>query len=291
MEEKNIIVFYHADGECPDGFTAAYSAWKRFKDTALYHPLSRSDEPPYTLAEGKEVYFVDFCYPKEIMDEFVSRASKVVTLDHHEGMKDVMEVLENKVFDALRSGAGIAWDYFHPNTPRPMLVNYVEDDDLFRFGISETRNVMTYVEIQPRTFETWDELAGTLTTQEGLARIVEKGKSYREYFDHLASISVEHAKLVSFEGMEVYFATAHPLKSLKSLIGNMLAVKKGPCALVVSAHPNGYGVSIRGDGSIDVAKIAQKFGGNGHPSSSGFLIPREGPYPWTLIEKDENSSH
>lgn len=291
MEEKNIVVFYHADGNCPDGFTAAYAAWKHFKEEALYHPLSRGDEPPYEMTSGKQVYFVDFCYPKEIMDEFLARASRVVTLDHHDGMKEVMESLEEKVFDTLRSGAGIAWDYFNPNIPRPMLVNFVEDDDLFRFGIADTRSVMTYVEIQPRTFEMWDELASLLDTAEGRARIVEKGTAYREYFDHLAAISVEHAKLVSFEGMEVYFATAHPLKSLKSLIGNMLAVKKGPCALVVSAHPNGYGVSIRGDGSVNVAEIAQKFGGNGHPNSSGFLIPREGPFPWTLIQKDEDSSN
>ncbi len=289
MEEKKIIVLYHADGGCPDGFGAAYAAWKKFGEDAMYYPLSRSETPPYELVSGKETYFVDFCYPKEIMDEFAKRASTLVVLDHHDGMREVMESLPHKVFDTLRSGAGIAWDYFHPDTPRPMLINYVEDDDLFRFGIQDTRTVMTFLEIQPQTFVFWDELSQKLEDPKERALIIEKGTAYREYFDHLAGIAVEHAKLVSFLGMEVYFATVHPLKSLKSLVGNLLARKKGPCALVVSAHPNGYGVSIRGDGTVNVAEIAQKFGGNGHPSSAGFLIPREGPFPWTLIEEHEDS--
>jgi hypothetical protein len=87
----------------------------------------------------------------------------------------------------------------------------------------------------------------------------------------------------------VYFANAHPHKTMKSFIGHRLATKKGPLALVVSAHPKGYGVSIRGDGTVDVAAIAAKYGGNGHPSSAGFAIPREGPFPWTLIEHEDPS--
>lgn len=289
MDEKKIIIFYHVDGNCPDGFGAAYAAWKKFGEDAVYYPLSRSEPPPYNEAENKEVYFVDFCYPKEIMDEFIARAERVVVLDHHDGMREVMEALPNTVFDTLRSGAGIAWDYFHPDTKRPMLINYVEDDDLFRFGIQDTRTVMTYLEIQPQTFVFWDELVQKLEDPEARALIIEKGTAYREYFEHLAGIAVEHAKLISFLDMEVYFATTHPLKSLKSLVGNLLAKKKGPCALVVSAHPNGYGVSIRGDGTVNVAEIAQKFGGNGHPNSAGFLVPNTTQVPWTLIEEHEDS--
>jgi nanoRNase/pAp phosphatase (c-di-AMP/oligoRNAs hydrolase) len=111
---------------------------------------------------------------------------------------------------------------------------------------------------------------------------------YREYFELLVKHAVEHAKLVEFEGRQVYFANAS-LKTMKSLVGNTLARQHGPFALVVSAHPEGYGVSIRGDGSVDVAKIAQKYGGNGHPNAAGFLIPREGPFPWELVHTDEDT--
>lgn len=282
------IILYHGSG-CPDGFGAAYAAWKKFGESAEYHPLSRGEEPPIELCKGNTVYFVDFCYPKEIMDQCVAEAKRLVVLDHHSGVQDVIESMPEFVFDTNRSGAGITWDYFHPNTKRPILIDLVEDDDLFRFALPDTRNIMTYLEVQPLEFALWDSIAAKLDSPSEKELILEKARTYREYFDLLAKISVDHAKLISFEGYEIYFGYAHPLKSLKSYVGNLLARKKGPCALVVSAHPEGYGVSIRGDGSVDVSKIAQKFGGNGHKDSSGFLIPREGPFPWTLLENHEDS--
>lgn len=282
---ENIVVFYHAN--CPDGFGGAYAAWKKFSDGAQYHPLSRSEEPPFDAAKGAQVYFIDFSYDKEVMDGFVTVAKSVTVLDHHLGVKEVVESMPHFVFDAERSGAGIAWDFFHPGALRPQLLNHVEDDDLFRFAVPDTREIITYLEVQPFTFAAWDEISTTLDDASLKEKLLEKARVYREYFEILAHLAVDHAKLVSFEGYEIYFASSHPLKSLKSLVGNMLATKHGPFSLVVSAHPEGYGVSIRGDGSVDVAKIAQKFGGNGHPSSAGFLIPREGPFPWEIIKNEE----
>jgi oligoribonuclease NrnB/cAMP/cGMP phosphodiesterase (DHH superfamily) len=183
----------------------------------------------------------------------------------------------------------LAWNHFHPDSPAPRLLAYVEDDDIFRFALPETKPFMTYLIIQPLDFVLWDEIARKLEDDDERASLLQKSSAYREYFEYLAEQAVEKAKLVSFEGYEIYFATAHPHKTMKSLIGNKLARKKGPLALVVSAHPKGYGVSIRGDGSVDVAKIAERFGGNGHPNSAGFAIPREGPFPWELIEDDENT--
>jgi len=286
MNEATTVILYHGS-HCPDGFGAAYAAWKKFGDTAEYIPLSRGEVPPVELVRGKHAYFVDFSYTKPVMDEFAAVATTLTVLDHHEGVQDVIESFPTHVYDSNRSGAGIAWDYFHPDTARPKLINHVEDDDLFRFALTDTREIITFLEVQPFEFQLWDEFATSLDNPEARETMLTKARTYREYFEILANISVENAKVVSFEGQEIYFGYAHPLKSLKSLVGNLLARKQGPFALVVSPHPEGYGVSIRGDGSIDVSKIAQKFGGNGHPNSSGFLIPREGPFPWTLIEEDE----
>ncbi|KND50512.1 MAG: hypothetical protein AB202_02560 [Parcubacteria bacterium C7867-007] len=283
---ERTVILYH--GSCPDGFGGAYAAWKKFGDSAEYIPLHRGSPLPEGL-EGAHLYFIDFCYTKDVMDKFVSIASKVTVLDHHEGVADVIQSMPEYVYESDLSGSGIAWRYFHPDTPIPTLLAHVQDDDLFRFALPDTRAVITYLEVHPFTFEAWDETAKKLDDPETRDAFFEKTRTYAEYFELLALKSVDRAKLVSFEGYECYYATAHPLKSLKSMVGHLLSDKKGPIALVVAAHPNGYGVSIRGDGTVDVSKIAAKFGGNGHPSSSGFLIPREGPFPWTLIE-DETTS-
>lgn len=280
------IVFYH--GSCPDGFGAAYAAWKKFGDTAEYVPLTRGDDPMPDVT-GKDLYFLDFVYTKEVMDEIAAKANSLVALDHHIGVREVTESFPGSIFDNDRSGASLAWNYFHPNTPLPKLLAHLEDDDLFRFRLPDTRAVLSYLSVRPYDFAAWDELSTLLDTPEESESLLEKMRTYAEYFELLAEFAAEHAKLVEFEGHRIYFATAHPFKPMKSLVGNLLARKQGPFALVVAAHPKGYGVSIRGDGSIDVSKIAQKYGGNGHKDSSGFLIPANGPVPWTLIEDDEAS--
>jgi hypothetical protein len=280
------IVYYH--DSCPDGFGAAYAAWKKYGDSATYIPLERGYDIP-TDFEGANVFFLDFTYPQEIMDLFVKGAASVTVLDHHSGMQNVVEAMPTHVFDNDRSGATIAWGYFHPGVAVPKLLSYIQDDDIFTYKLPETRAVMTYIIVQPYTFEFWDKMAEELEDAATRERFLEKTKVYAEYFVLLAELAASKAKLVNFEGYTCYYATAHPTKPMKSLVGNILAKKHGPFALVVSAHPLGFGVSIRGDGSVDVSLIAQKYGGNGHKSSSGFLIPVDGPMPWTLIEEDEDT--
>lgn len=238
---------------------------------------------------GADLYFVDFVYEKERMDEIAKNANSLIVLDHHAGVQEVTESFPGSVFDNERSGSTLAWNYFHPGVPVPLLLSFVEDDDLFLFKLPDTRAVVSYLAVKPYTFESWDELREMLDDPAKSEDFLIKVRTYAEYFELLAQLAVDHAKLVLFEGHEVYFATAHPFKPMKSLVGNLLAKKKGPFALVVAAHPKGFGVSIRGDGTIDVSEIASRYGGNGHKSSSGFLIPAGGEMPWTIVEKDEDT--
>ncbi len=284
------LILYHGEGSCPDGFGAAYAAWKKYGEEAEYVPLSRSDAVPTELAKDRPVFMLDFTYNKqEDVDLLVSVAASLTILDHHEGVAEQTKSVKDHVYDENRSGAGIAWDYFHPGVKRPKLIDHLEDDDLFRFKLADTRPVLAYLGLSPFTFEFFDEVANTLEDPEQAEVLLQKARIYGECFEKLAALSVRRARTVHFEGYEAGFATAHPYKPIKSLVGNLLAKEKPPIALVVSAHPEGYGVSIRSDGTVDVSAIARKFGGNGHPFSSGFLIPRTGPFPWTLIEADEDS--
>ncbi|HYE23374.1 MAG TPA: hypothetical protein VEA92_02930 [Candidatus Paceibacterota bacterium] len=282
---ERTIVFYH--GGCPDGFGGAYAAWKKLGDTAEYIGLHRGEEIPDV--SGAHTYFIDFVYDKEIMERLQTSAASLTALDHHEGVREVTESLVHHVFDNDRSGATIAWDYFHPGIPTPKLLQFIQDDDLFLFTLPDTRSVLAYLGVSPFTFEFWDETAQKLDDPVEGEILIGTMRAYGEYFEKLAQLAADKAHPVLFEGYEVMFATAHPYKPMKSLVGNLLAKAHPPFALVVAAHPEGFGVSIRGNGSIDVSQIAQKYGGNGHKSSAGFLIPANGPLPWTLIEDDEDT--
>lgn len=281
---ERTVILYH--GNCPDGFGGAYAAWKKFGDAAEYIPLHR-DAPASEGFAGAHLYFIDFTYPQEVMDQFVATAASVTVLDHHEGLEHVVKTMPEYRYATDHSGAGISWEYFHPGTPTPLLLQYVEDDDLFRFALGETRAVLCYVTTRPQTFEEWDSMMQLFENPETRGEILSKANIYEEYFEKLADMAVEKAQLVEFEGHQVYFANCHPLKPLRSRVGNLLAKKHGPMAIVVSAHPKGYGVAIRGDGSIDVAAIAQKYGGNGHTNAAGFAVPAGAILPWTLIENED----
>ncbi len=283
MPERTVILYH---GDCPDGFGGAYAAWKKFGDAAEYRPLAYGKPIPDDLA-GAHLYFVDFCYEKSVMDALAPTAASFTVLDHHEGTREVVESFENSVYDVNRSGATIAWGYFHPGIPVPALLRYVEDDDLFRFLLPDTRAVLCYLTIRPFSFEAWDALAASLEHPTESELLLASARIYAEYFLLLAQEAVEHAKHIRFEGYNCTFATAHPLKPMKSMVGNLLAKKFPPVALVVSAHPLGMGVSIRGDGSVDVAAIARKYGGNGHFSSAGFHIPLNAPPPWEMVAAED----
>jgi oligoribonuclease NrnB/cAMP/cGMP phosphodiesterase (DHH superfamily) len=287
MENTRIVVLYH--GNCPDGFGGAYAAWKKFGDTAEYYALSRTSPGPDALHDAL-VYFIDFCYPQELMDEYVSQAKHLVMLDHHEGVEDVARSMPEYVYDSNRSGASIAWEYFHPGQPMPKLLQYVEDDDLFRFAIPDTKAVISYLAVQPHTFEVWDAIATDLQNAEHSSKLMEKLHAYREYFDLLVEYTASRAKPVLFEGHEVYLVTVNPLKPFVSAVGSVLHKKYPPFALMAHAFPGGMRISMRGNDSIDLTKIAQKYGGNGHPNSAAFSLNWGDPLPWTAIE-DESTGH
>lgn len=282
MQDKKIVVLYH--GKCPDGFGGAYAAWKKFGDTAEYIPVDHGDAMLEGL-EGRDVYLVDFCYETtEQMAELAKTASRLVVLDHHKSSRAFVENAPEHVFDTNRSGSTIAWSYFHPDTPMPRLMKYLEDGDLYRYALPETRDIFSYLLVLPFEFHAWDEFIDGLEDDTRRIELMNKARAYTEFFEALGNSSIERAKKVRFEGHEVYFASTHPNITMKSYVGHELYTKLPPFALVVTAHPNGFGVSIRGDSSIDVSEIAEKYGGGGHPGAAGFFIPNDETMPWVEIE-------
>ncbi|MFA6414585.1 MAG: hypothetical protein WC217_02195 [Candidatus Paceibacterota bacterium] len=282
MPLEQTVILYH--GKCPDGFGGAYAAWKKFGDAASYISVDHGDAPPEGL-EGRDVFLVDFSFETvEQMQTLAKTAKRLVVLDHHESAKAFAESAPEYVYDEKRSGATIAWSYFHPETPLPRLMRYLEDGDLYHYALAETRDIFSYLLVLPFEFAAWDTLALGLEDATERVNILHTAAAYTAFFEALAESSVERAKKVRFEGYEVYFVATHPNITMKSYVGHELYAKLPPFSLIVTAHPNGYGVSIRGDGSVDVSKIAAKYGGGGHPGSAGFFVPNGDTMPWVEID-------
>lgn len=276
---KEIAVLYH--GGCPDGFGAAYAAWKKFSDTADYIPVKHQQPVPKGI-ENKELYLVDFSYEQDLMDELTRNSKSVTVLDHHESVRAVVESIPQHVYDANRSGASIAWEYFHPGTPLPTFLKYVEDADLFRKIPDDERSIITYTYSQPWHFDIWDAHVHNTDDPGERARMVERGSHYQEYFQLLTHQLAGSAELVQFEGHTCYLVSGE--KMFITALGDQLREKHPPLSLVVRATATGLRVSIRSDGTVNAGELAKKYGGGGHPNSSAFGLNWDDPIPWTPIE-------
>jgi oligoribonuclease NrnB/cAMP/cGMP phosphodiesterase (DHH superfamily) len=289
-EKKEIVVLYH--GGCPDGFGGAYAAWKKFGDDAEYIPAKYGRPVPEGLA-GKHLYFIDFCYTQDVMDEMVKIAASVTVLDHHLGSRDVVESMPEYIFDEKRSGATIAWNYFHPDESVPILLKYVEDGDRYVFLLPDSHAVLAYAYTIRFTFEDWDNLVKEFEDQATRNKLIEKGKYYAEYKGILSEQIANKATLVLFEGFECYLVTAPDM--FKSDVANILSRKKPPIGIAINFNGDEIHVSLRSDISVertDLSAIARKYGGNGHPRSSAFILKWGMPLPWTLVEEEnENPSN
>ena len=280
--DKKIIVLYHDD--CPDGFSAAWTAWKKFGDRAVYMGLSRQLPPPEGL-NGKEIYLLDFTYDVEKMKEMVGSNKSVVVIDHHVSAADAVKVATDHLYDNSHSGATLAWVYFHKDKKMPQLLRYIEDRDLWRFSIPDTTTVCASVDLYDYSFKNWDKLARELEEPEMRERHILQGRIVAKYEKKVSEMLVDHnAQLVDFEGYQIYCVNAPHV--FASLIGSILCNKKPPIGIIWSQNHDGIAVSLRSDGSVDVSKIAEKYGGGGHKSSSGFSIKKDFEFPWKKYNKN-----
>ncbi len=173
------------------------------------------------------------------------------------------------LFDMARSGAGIAWDFFHPGKARPALIDHVEDRDLWRFALQGTREVQAAVFSHPYRFEVWDQLM--------LAPVYElyqQGLSIeRKHHKDVAEL-VEVAKRQMVIGHYDVPVASLPY-TLASDAGHLMAQGQ-PFAACYYDKAEGRVFSLRStDDGVDVSEVAKLYGGGGHARAAGFTVPRD----------------
>jgi len=168
-----VTVLYHAD--CPDGFGAAYAAWRRFGDSASYRPMHHGEPWEMAAIAGHDVYVLDFSFPPAILETMAGLARSVTQIDHHASARlpwagrlvkaaDGGEAFGHPslpltlLFDLEKSGARLAWEYFNPGLPLPLALSHVEDSDMWRFALPGTRPFGRALRLLPFDFTAWDDL-------------------------------------------------------------------------------------------------------------------------------------
>ncbi|HDS1834351.1 TPA: hypothetical protein QEM98_000436 [Stenotrophomonas maltophilia] len=189
-----------------------------------------------------------------------------VLQDQYEG---IGRAIVYALFDMERSGAGIAWDFFHPGVARPALINHVEDRDLWRFALPGTREIQAAVFSYPYEFEVWDALAGAR-----LDFLREQGEAIeRKHHKDVAELVGVCRRRMVIAGYDVPVASLP--YTLTSDAGHLMAQGE-PFAACYWDTNEGRCFSLRAaDEGMDVSVIAALFGGGGHAKAAGFRVPRD----------------
>jgi oligoribonuclease NrnB/cAMP/cGMP phosphodiesterase (DHH superfamily) len=311
-----VTVLYHAD--CPDGFGAAYAAWLRFGNFASYRAMHHGE--PWEMAEiaGHDVYILDFSFPPDLLEAMAGLASSITQIDHHSTARqpwasrltiahDGSESFSHPtlpltvIFDLNKSGVRLAWEFFNPARPIPLLLRHIEDMDLWRFALPGTRAIGRALRLLPFDFAAWDDLAGRMPDADaaGYKALVAEGEAIERFFqseiDRLAQSRLVMPAHLRGEPVDSLQVRRHGLPTLvegdrawravrglainasalfASELGNRLAEQSGSFGLVWQLGADGEAkVSLRAAGKVNVAEIAANYGGGGHPNAAGFRLP------------------
>ena len=270
------VCIYHAG--CPDGFGAAWAAWRAWGEKGVYVPRGHEDPLRAEDYAGDRLVFADIAPPPAAARALLDHVGELVILDHHvsamdryeaePGLLREIEAAGHEVrFDLAHSGAVLAWTWLHPDEPVPEILRYVEDQDLWRFALPKSREVNAALGSHPRTFPLWSELAAT-----PVERLVAEGTPIlrAEQVEVERALQHAHPVRIADHTVEAVNARVH-----RSRIGHELALRAAfgaPCGAVYRMQGTRVDVSVYAVGDFDVAKLAAAFGGGGHRSAAGFSV-------------------
>jgi oligoribonuclease NrnB/cAMP/cGMP phosphodiesterase (DHH superfamily) len=262
---KPAIILYHAN--CDDGFGAAYAAWMKFGDNAEYRAVQYGDPTHIEEFAGRHVYIIDFSFSPEVISQMSQGATQITLLDHHKSAAEQWQGItppSNAVitFDMNRSGAQMSWDHFHPDIPRPILIEHIADYDLWRFILPDTRYFCAGLGLQPRTFAAWHTIMPD--------RLIANGHIIFELQRRQIEMTMEgelrSVTLCGHNGL-----AANVIDNI-SQTGHEIAKRSGTFSLTFFVKGEDVICSLRSQPAFDVSELAKCYGGGGHAQASGFKM-------------------
>ena len=323
---KSLVLFHDA---CSDGFAAAFAAWLKLGDDAEYVPCQygKESEHFYLLEDGsfdsdftilnREIFILDFSFPKWVMDGLFDLAERVTWRDHHKTAFETFDKNPEFVWQELncradilldnnKSGAYLAWEYFHPDTEVPLFIRHIDDYDRWQFKIDGTKAFNKAIwSHAPWSFKQWVEWfydrgagfthkywadfytegAAILRAHDGAVQSVVKNaaRNCEIPFDEEGALDCVEPRLEWNNGgyWMVHGLAANCPPHLQSDVGHELATQSGTFGLLWCIDKdNQCKCSLRSNGDYDVSAIAKAFGGGGHRNAAGFTTDIQTLLEW-----------
>ena len=274
-KEYNIVMFHYP---CQDGLASAYIAHmyaNMYNKNIELYPIQHGTSIDINRLKNKKVIMCDYSPSVEILDNIEKNVDSICILDHHISAQRDLIGKEYAIFDMMKSGAGLTWEYFFPEKEMPLWVQYIQDRDLWTWFLPESRNftaaffeICSKIELNNFTelFIVFDNISNNIL------QYIEMGKELNRVLDMKVDNIIDSNK-------NVYYYENYMIKimecpyELVSEVGSKITKDTTIDFAVLWRHnekDDMYNVSLRANNKVDVSIIAKKFGGGGHMNAASF---------------------
>lgn len=263
------LCIYH--GNCLDGFGAALAVkmWADENNIDMEFFPGVHGEPPPNV-EDKLVFIVDFSYNLDIIEKMNKDAISIIIIDHHKSAAEELKNVPNDVhvhFDMTHSGAVLTWKYFFPQEPVPVLLEYIEDRDIWQFKLEHSQEVNLALFSYEYDFNIWKNFLNDvdILIKEGIP-------IYRKVLKDIYELVKDNVIMLNIDNQLV--PTLNVPYMYASEVGNLLCEKHPFAATYYDTNTlRVFSLRSKKGVGVDVSNIAKKYGGGGHKHAAGFRIP------------------
>ena len=286
MVKEMLIVYHHND---LDGKTAAAmidlalpTKEKRFIETD--YPIKITTEMYNYVSCPTTIFFVDLSFKEQDLPMLEKLSDtdncKIVWIDHHASSVNLLATGRvpsqiDYLVDSSRCGAFLTYQYLHRGEIEsvdafPKFLGLVDHydrhvkDDYFQSSVCFNLGIMAIPGLSP----TSEVLRNLLAGDQVIANYyIKRGKIIYEYLqEYNRNLLKKSAVIVNVRGIRCI--------ALNTTSNSMVfeSVRdKFPLCMAWSFNGREYKYSIYNeDGTVDCNKIANTFGGGGHPGAAGF---------------------
>ena len=274
-----IVVYHHDDN---DGYVAAAITLAALGNADVTRLTGNYSETINTelLDRAAQIYLLDYRFPVDLMDRYFD---KLIWIDHHvTAIESVQPILaqRGRDFEGIQvigtSGCLLTWRYFHPTKKTPLVIQLVNDRDVWNWDLGE--DTAAFHEVS-RAFvadpAVWNVLIAN--DRETNRKVREGHKLLGFVRSVLMPLIEEKAWVQTFEGHQAAFL-------------NLPTSISGETHRLLKKHYEGRGIDFvvlftqRADKvqvgmyraetkpHLDLSKIAKRYGGGGHSGAAGFTV-------------------
>ena len=228
------------------------------------------------------IYIVDFSYDATTLVALESAFEcPVRVIDHHKsaeaGLMEFDRLKDNEesgVFFCLyKSGCVMTWDFFFKGSEEtPDILLYVQDRDLWKFEIENSKEVNAYIATMDEDFEVWDSFFAPVAYDCGVAILKFQQEQIKRRLKDVVLRSLHTPEPFFNNYPDIPFVNA---SENQSELGDALcrAYPEAPFSVSYCDRANGVrSYSLRSRNGFDVSVVCKAMGGGSHPGAGGFTL-------------------